>query len=113
MGGPPRGVAARAGGRTAATHAPWRWGAVRRAQGAGGGSLLKQGLTLSSSQVGSFFYLIIGAHAVHVVCALGILAWCWSGLLTGTFRPSRFGAAQLLWYFVVLVWPVLWLVVYR
>jgi len=82
-------------------------------QGAEWASLLKQGLTLSSSQVGSFFYLIIGAHAVHAVCALGILAWCWSGLLTGTFRPARFGAAQLLWYFVVLVWPVLWLVVYR
>lgn len=76
-------------------------------------SLLRQGLTLSSSQVGSFFYVIIGAHAVHAVTALGILFWCWTGLVTGQFRPARFGAAQLLWYFVVLVWPVLWLVVYR
>src|SRR5580765_8056085 len=56
-------------------------------QGAEWASLLKQGLTLSSSQVGSFFYLIIGAHAVHAVCALGILAWCWSGLVAGNFRP--------------------------
>jgi cytochrome c oxidase subunit III len=82
-------------------------------QGAEWASLLKQGLTLSSSQVGSFFYLIIGAHAVHAVGALGLLVWCWAGLLAGQFRPGRFGAVQLLWYFVVLVWPVLWLVVYR
>jgi heme/copper-type cytochrome/quinol oxidase subunit 3 len=82
-------------------------------QGAEWASLLRQGLTLSSSQVGAFFYLIIGTHAVHAVCALAVLAWCWTGLIAGRFRPARFGAAQLLWYFVVLVWPVLWLVVYR
>lgn len=82
-------------------------------QGAEWVSLLRQGLTLESSQVGAFFYLIIGAHALHAVCALGLLAWCWAGLLAGRFRPARFGAVQLLWYFVVLVWPVLWLVVYR
>ena len=82
-------------------------------QGAEWASLLRQGLTLESSQVGAFFYLIIGTHALHAVCALGVLAWCWVGLVTGRFRPARFGAAQLLWYFVVLVWPVLWLVVYR
>jgi heme/copper-type cytochrome/quinol oxidase subunit 3 len=75
--------------------------------------LLRQGLTLSSSQVGSFFYLVIGTHALHAVCALGILTWCWTGIVAGQFRPARFGAAQLLWYFVVLVWPVLWLVMYR
>ena len=82
-------------------------------QGAEWAGLLKQGLTLSSSQVGSFFYLIIGCHALHAVCALGLLVWCWSGLVRGPFVISRFGAIQLLWYFVVLVWPVLWLVVYR
>jgi len=82
-------------------------------QGVEWASLLKQGLTLNSSQVGSFFYLIIGCHALHAVCALGLLVWCWAGLVRGRFVVSRFGAAQLLWYFVVLVWPVVWLVVYR
>src|SRR5215831_17716916 len=42
-------------------------------QGVEWAGLLRQGLTLSSSQVGSFFYLIIGAHALHAVCALGLL----------------------------------------
>ena len=82
-------------------------------QGMEWAALLKQGLTLSSSQVGSFFYLIIGCHALHVLIALGLLTWCWVSLLAGRLLPSRFGAAQLFWYFVVLVWPVLWLVVYR
>ena len=75
--------------------------------------LLHQGLTLQSSQVGSFFYLIIGCHALHALVALGLLTWCWLALLRGKLRASRFGAAQLFWYFVVLVWPALWLVVYR
>ena len=76
-------------------------------------ALLRQGLTLSSSQIGSFFYLIIGFHALHAVCALSVLAWCWSGLVRHRFSVARFKAAQLFWFFVVLVWPVLWLVVYR
>ncbi len=75
--------------------------------------LLSQGLTLQSSQVGSFFYLIIGCHALHAVLALGFLAVCWNGLRTGTLKRSRLAAAHLFWAFVVLVWPVLWLVVYR
>ncbi len=75
--------------------------------------LLRQGLTLTSSQVGAFFYLIIGAHALHVVCALALLVWCWVGLMAGRMPASRFGAVQLFWYFVVMVWPVLWLVIYR
>ena len=82
-------------------------------QGAEWAALLRQGLTVSSSQVGGFFYLIIGCHAVHAVCALSLLGWCWAGLISGRLPPGRFGAVQLLWYFVVLVWPVLWLVVYR
>jgi len=82
-------------------------------QGAEWASLLKQGLTLSSSQVGSFFYVVIGAHALHAVCALGLLLWCWTGLVSRRLTASRFGAAQLFWYFVVLVWPVIWMVMYR
>jgi heme/copper-type cytochrome/quinol oxidase subunit 3 len=82
-------------------------------QGAEWAGLLSQGLTLSSSQVGGFFYLIIGTHAAHAVIALGLLLWCWRSLLAGRMPASRFGAAQLFWYFVVLVWPVLWMVVYR
>ena len=82
-------------------------------QGAEWAALLAQGLTMSSSQIGAFFYLIIGCHALHAVLAWFFLAVCWNGLRTGTLQRSRFAAAQLFWAFVVLAWPVLWLVVYR
>lgn len=76
-------------------------------------SLIGQGLTLTSSQIGGFFYLIIGCHALHALLALGLLAVCRNGLRTGTLQRSRLAAANLFWGFVVLAWPVLWLVVYR
>jgi heme/copper-type cytochrome/quinol oxidase subunit 3 len=82
-------------------------------QGAEWTALIRQGLSLSSSQVGSFFFLIIGCHALHAVVALGLLAWCWTGVMRGIVSGPRFGAALLFWSFVVLVWPALWLVVYR
>ena len=75
--------------------------------------LLAQGLTMTSSQIGGFFYLIVGCHALHALCALTLLAVCWRGLMNGTLRASRLAAAQLFWSFVVLVWPIVWLVVYR
>src|SRR5687768_7750195 len=47
--------------------------------------LLAQGLTLTSSNHGAFFYLLIGTHALHVTAGLGALAWgllrLWRGVL--------------------------------
>lgn len=74
--------------------------------------LLRQGLTLTSSQLGSFFYLIVGGHAAHAVAAILALAWSTSALLAGRLTRSQLGAVQLFWYFVVLVWPFLYWAVY-
>lgn len=82
------------------------------AQGAEWAALLRQGLTLTSSQLGAFFYLIVGAHAVHAIAAIVTLASCWPALRAGRLTASRLGAAQLFWYFVVLVWPLLYWLVY-
>ena len=81
-------------------------------QGAEWVALLRQGLTLTSSQLGSFFYLIIGAHALHAVGAIVALGLAWRALLAGRLRRSRLAAVQVFWYFVVLVWPVLYWRVY-
>lgn len=81
-------------------------------QGAEWVRLLAQGLTVSSSLVGGFFYLIVGAHALHAVAALVFLATAWNALRSGTLSGSHFGAAQVFWYFVVLLWPVLYWKVY-
>jgi cytochrome c oxidase subunit III len=76
-------------------------------------ALLRQGLTLTSSQMGAFFYLIVGAHAVHATAALLAMALRWRDLSSGRLSPSVFGALQVFWYFVVLMWPAIYLEVYR
>ena len=73
------------------------------------------GLTLQSSVYGGSFYLLIGAHAVHVA---GGLIW----LLTitilsakGIVYPNELNklkACGLYWFFVVLLWPFLYILVY-
>jgi cytochrome c oxidase subunit 3 len=74
--------------------------------------MLAQGLTLQSSALGSFFYLIVGFHALHAVVALGILVWTWRRLTRGSIPSSTLAAAEVFWYFVVGVWPVLYWRVY-
>lgn len=74
--------------------------------------LLKEGLTLTSSQLGSFFYVIVGTHALHAVAAIFFMVMAWQGMRRGQLTRPRLGAVQLFWYFVVLVWPVLYWKVY-
>jgi len=83
------------------------------AQGVEWTALLRQGLTLTSSQVGAFFYLIVGAHALHAVVAIGALGVCWTRLRAGRLTPGVFSTTQFFWYFVVLMWPAIYLVVYQ
>jgi heme/copper-type cytochrome/quinol oxidase subunit 3 len=75
-------------------------------------SMLAQGLTLTSSILGSFFYLIIGTHAIHAIVAIGILVHVWRRLEGGWLQPSQLATAALFWYFVVGVWPVIYWRVY-
>jgi cytochrome c oxidase subunit III len=75
-------------------------------------ALLHEGLTLRSSSHGAFFYLIVGAHALHAVAAIVALAWVYVLMLRGNQTPAAFAATQVFWYFVVLVWPVIYLRVY-
>jgi heme/copper-type cytochrome/quinol oxidase subunit 3 len=81
-------------------------------QGREWAGLLGQGLTLTSSALGSFFYLIVGMHALHAVVALGVLAWAWRRLGRGGLPSSTLAAAEIFWYFVVGVWPILYWRVY-
>jgi len=74
--------------------------------------LLREGLTMTSSSHGAFFYLIVGAHALHAVVAIVALAAVYFPLRRGALSPSRFAATQIFWYFVVLLWPVIYLRVY-
>ena len=75
--------------------------------------LIKQGLTLQSSLYGSSFYVIIGSHAVHVLGALLFLGFLLARLYSRKeILRDHFLAAQVFWYFVVGIWPLLFLFLY-
>jgi heme/copper-type cytochrome/quinol oxidase subunit 3 len=82
------------------------------AQGREWVALIAQGLTLTSSALGSFFYLIIGSHGVHAVIALGVLGWAFVRLARGTLTDEQFWTVRVFWYFVVGIWPFLYQQVY-
>jgi heme/copper-type cytochrome/quinol oxidase subunit 3 len=75
-------------------------------------ALLREGLTMTSGAHGAFFYLIVGAHALHAVVAIAVLSAIYFPMRRGSLAPSTFAAAQIFWYFVVLLWPVIYLRVY-
>ncbi|MFQ6028204.1 MAG: heme-copper oxidase subunit III [Dehalococcoidia bacterium] len=83
-------------------------------QGVEWARLLGFGLTLQSHTYGSIFYLVIGFHAVHVLSAV-----LWLGLSSARAIAAHFPQNMLtletvgyFWYFVVLVWPVVYVLVY-
>ena len=75
-------------------------------------ALIREGLTLTSSSLGSFFYLMVGMHALHAIVALGVLVYAWQRLSRGWLASSTLAVAEVFWYFVVLLWPILYLTVY-
>lgn len=76
------------------------------------GTFNPEGLTLTSSSHGSFFYLIVGTHALHAVVAIAALAWVYGSMRAGRLRTEVFAATQVFWYFVVALWPIIYLRVY-
>lgn len=90
-------------------------------QGAEWTRLIRFGLTLASGSYGSFFYLLIGAHALHALAGIGALAALVPAARSGSGSvPVRGGkppesarkAAILYWLFVVGMWPLLYVLVY-
>jgi len=76
--------------------------------------LIHYGLTLTSSTYGGIFYVTIGVHALHAVSAIIALLWLYPKLGKGE-RSSvmvDFTVTQLFWYFVVVLWPILYVTVY-
>jgi len=74
--------------------------------------LLSEGLTLTSSNHGAFFYLIVGTHALHAVAAILALARAYLLLVRGSLTKHTFLATSIFWFFVVGVWPMVYLRVY-
>jgi len=74
--------------------------------------LIGHDVTLRSSALGAFFYVIVGTHAVHAVAALVALGVAWWRLRAGRLSYGFFLGAQTFWYFVVMIWPVIYARVY-
>ena len=77
--------------------------------------LLQFGMTLSSSVYGALFYLIIGAHGLHVFGALVLMTYGFIHFKREkSFETisSNLLPMQILWYFVVGIWPLLYTLVY-
>jgi heme/copper-type cytochrome/quinol oxidase subunit 3 len=70
------------------------------------------GFTLQSSANGGFFYTMVGAHGLHALSAVGVLAWTLHRLGAGRLTRPEFSAIRLYWYFVVLLWPAIYVTVY-
>lgn len=75
-------------------------------------NLIDAGLTFTSSAHGSFFYFIVGTHAVHAVCALLYMGYMLLLHRAGQLKQTTFWAAEVFWYFVVGVWPIIYWQVY-
>ena len=75
-------------------------------------ALIREGLTITSSTYGALFYTIIGAHAAHAVAAIAALGWATARLGAGMLTREVLSTVAIFWYFVVLVWPFLYVVVY-
>lgn len=74
--------------------------------------LVSDGLTLQKSPHASFFFLIVGAHGLHVIGGTLVLFNLWLRLQTDRLSSEAFWAGRLFWYFVVLMWPILYYLVY-
>lgn len=81
-------------------------------QGIEWAQLINEGLSITTSTHSAFFYLIIGLHALHAIGAIIALGWVFAKTLRGTVSAPQFYATQVFWYFVVGVWPALYMVVY-
>lgn len=74
--------------------------------------LLSRGVTMQTSTLGAFFYLIVGTHALHAACAIVGLGVAWWKLRRGALPAGFFYTAETFWYFVVAIWPVIYFRVY-
>ncbi len=77
--------------------------------------LIGFGLTSTSSLYGSFFYLIIGTHAIHAIAGLLMLFYLYSVIknpVSFEEAKNKITVCSMYWYFVVGIWPILYILVY-
>jgi len=77
--------------------------------------LIEFGLTTRSSVYGGIFYVLIGAHGLHLAGAWLVLLRVFDHARKGRYTARDHAgllALRLFWFFVVGLWPILYLLVY-
>ncbi len=76
---------------------------------------IHEGLTISSSLFGSFYFTLTGLHGLHVIGGLIFNTYVLVMGLRGRFNSQHHGRVEyagLYWHFVDLVWVILFPVFY-
>jgi cytochrome c oxidase subunit 3 len=66
--------------------------------------LVAAGVYLASNPHADFFYLLTGAHAVHLVGGVGALAYAWRRVGLAPAAGALVGAVAIYWHFVDALW---------
>jgi len=77
--------------------------------------MVSAGVYLPTSPHSSFFFMLTGAHAVHVIAALAVLGWGAVATLSGARDPrawtSRMSLCRTFWHYLGGVWLFLFALV--
>jgi cytochrome c oxidase subunit 3 len=77
--------------------------------------MVAAGVYLPTSPHSAFFFMMTGAHAMHVVAALAVLGWGTAATLAGAREPrawaSRMSLCRTFWHFLGGVWLFLFALV--
>ena len=77
--------------------------------------MVAMGVYLPSNPHSSFFYMLTGAHAVHIVAALVVLAWGLAGTREGSRNPrawaTQMDLCRTFWHYLGGVWLFLFALV--
>jgi cytochrome c oxidase subunit 3 len=70
--------------------------------------LAAAGVYLPTNPYSSFFFMLTGAHAVHLVAALAVMAWAGAAAWGARRHPRRpqveIDACRVFWHFLLGVW---------
>jgi cytochrome c oxidase subunit 3 len=74
--------------------------------------LANQGIYLASNPYSSFFYLLTGAHAVHLAGGLLALGFLWFRSRNRLTRQATADAVSIYWHFMDALWIYLFLLLF-
>jgi len=78
-------------------------------------NLVRYGLRFTANTYAATFYTLIGAHGMHVLAGLIVLLVVLRRAAAGAYTARQhvgLDVARLYWFFVVGIWPVLYVLVY-